>query len=35
MQVLQRVQQDMAETAKVEQYPRMEGRQMLMVLAPK
>jgi hypothetical protein len=24
-----------AETAKVEQHPRMEGRQMLMVLAPK
>ena len=35
MQVLQRVQEDMTETAKVEQYPRMEGRQMLMVLAPK
>ena len=35
MQVLQRVQVDMAETAKVEQYPRMEGRQMLMVIAPK
>jgi translation initiation factor IF-3 len=29
------VQEDMAEEAKVEQYPRMEGRQMLMVLAPK
>jgi translation initiation factor IF-3 len=35
MQVLQRVQADMVETAKVEQFPRMEGRQMLMVLAPK
>ena len=35
MQVLQRVQQDTAEVAKVEQFPRMEGRQMLMVLAPK
>ena len=35
MQVLQRVQADMAETAKVEQFPRMEGRQMLMVIAPK
>ena len=35
MQVLQRVQADMIETAKVEQFPRMEGRQMLMVLAPK
>jgi translation initiation factor IF-3 len=35
MQVLQRVQADTAELAKVEQHPRMEGRQMLMVLAPK
>jgi len=35
MQVLQRVQQDVAEIAKVEQHPRFEGRQMLMVLAPK
>jgi len=35
MQVLQRVQADTAETAKIEQHPRMEGRQMLMVLAPK
>jgi len=35
MALLQRVQQDCAEDAKVEAYPRMEGRQMLMVLAPK
>ncbi len=35
MQLLQRVQVDIAETAKVEAYPRMEGRQMLMVLSPK
>jgi translation initiation factor IF-3 len=35
MQLLQRVQGDTAETAKVEQHPRMEGRQMLMVLSPK
>ncbi len=35
MQLLQRVQQDCAEDAKVEAYPRMEGRQMLMVLSPK
>ena len=35
MQLLQRVQADVAETAKVEQHPRMEGRQMLMVLAPR
>jgi len=35
MALLQRVQADVTETAKVEAYPRMEGRQMLMVLAPK
>ena len=35
MQLLQRVQGDVVEVAKVEQHPRMEGRQMLMVLAPK
>ena len=35
MNLLQRVQTDTAETAKVEAYPRMEGRQMLMVLSPK
>ena len=35
MQVLQRVQADTIEVAKVEQHPRMEGRQMLMVLSPK
>jgi translation initiation factor IF-3 len=35
MILLQRVQVDMAETAKVEAHPRMEGRQMLMVLSPK
>jgi translation initiation factor IF-3 len=35
MALLQRVQADTAETAKVEAYPRMEGRQMLMVLSPK
>src|SRR6195952_115175 len=35
MQVLQRVQVDVVEVAKVEQHPRMEGRQMLMVIAPK
>ena len=35
MNLLQRVQADTAETAKVEAYPRMEGRQMLMVLSPK
>jgi translation initiation factor IF-3 len=35
MRLLQRVQEDVSETAKVEQHPRMEGRQMLMVLSPK
>ncbi len=35
MAVLQRVEEDTAEIAKVEQRPRMEGRQMLMVVAPK
>jgi translation initiation factor IF-3 len=35
MRVLQRVQGDTGEIAKVEQHPRMEGRQMLMVLAPR
>lgn len=35
MALLKRVQDDVAEVAKIEAYPRMEGRQMLMVLAPK
>lgn len=35
MALLQRVQADTAEDAKIESYPRMEGRQMLMVLSPK
>ncbi|WDF72021.1 translation initiation factor IF-3 [Novosphingobium sp. KACC 22771] len=35
MNLLKRVQEDAAELAKVEAYPRMEGRQMLMVLSPK
>lgn len=35
MILLQRVQADTAETAKVEAHPRMEGRQMLMVISPK
>lgn len=35
MHLLQRVQADTTETAKVETHPRMEGRQMLMVLSPK
>ncbi len=35
MILMQRVQADMAEYAKIEQHPKMEGRQMLMVMAPK
>jgi translation initiation factor IF-3 len=35
MNLLRRVQDDTAEIAKIEAYPRMEGRQMLMVLSPK
>lgn len=35
MLLLQRVQADTVEIAKVEAHPRMEGRQMLMVIAPK
>lgn len=35
MKLLERVQVDTAVTAKVEQWPKMEGRQMTMVMAPK
>ncbi len=35
MRVLERVQQDVEEIAKVEQFPRTEGRMMTMVIAPK
>ena len=35
MEVLNRVQKDTEEFAKVEQMPMMEGRQMMMVLAPR
>lgn len=35
MQVLKRVSDDMEETAKIEARPKMEGRQMIMVVAPK
>jgi translation initiation factor IF-3 len=35
MDVLVRVKDDLEEIAKVEQMPRMEGRQMTMVMAPK
>ena len=35
MNVLNRVREELAEEVKVELYPRMEGRMMTMVLAPK
>ena len=35
MKVLLRVRDDVDEIAKVEQHPKMEGRQMIMVMAPK
>ncbi|PCJ18357.1 MAG: translation initiation factor IF-3 [Gammaproteobacteria bacterium] len=35
MKLLQRVEVDLAEFGTVEQLPKMEGRQMIMVLAPK
>ncbi len=35
MKVLERVRADLEEIAKVEQFPKMEGRQMTMVMAPK
>lgn len=35
MDVLKRVQEDMGEVAKVEAFPRLEGRQMTMVIVPK
>ena len=33
--LLDRVKKDLAEIAVVEQYPQMEGRQMVMIIAPK
>jgi len=35
MEMLKRVEKDLEELAVVEQFPKMEGRQMVMVLAPK
>ena len=35
LEILQRVEHDMAEETVVEQRPRMEGRQMVMMLSPK
>jgi translation initiation factor IF-3 len=35
MEMLKRIEVDLEELATVEQYPKMEGRQLIMVLAPK
>jgi translation initiation factor IF-3 len=35
MNVLMRVKEDLDEIAKVEAFPRMEGKQMTMVMSPK
>lgn len=35
LKVLERIRTELAETTKVEQMPRLENRQMIMVLAPK
>jgi len=35
LKVLERVRDDLAELSKVEQFPKMEGRQMTMVIAPR
>jgi translation initiation factor IF-3 len=34
MKVLDRVRDEVGDTAKIEQFPRMEGRQMIMIMAP-
>jgi len=35
MQLLKRIEEDLKEHGTVEQFPRLEGRQMVMILAPK
>ena len=35
MDLLGRIQKDVEPVAKIEQYPKIEGRQMMMVLAPR
>ncbi len=35
MELLKRVQADLAEQGQVEQFPKMEGRQMVMMISPK
>lgn len=34
-QLLERVKEDLAEVAQIESFPKMEGRQMVMMIAPK
>jgi translation initiation factor IF-3 len=34
MRVLERIKADLGELIQVEQFPKMEGRQLIMVLAP-
>ncbi|MCS5606560.1 MAG: translation initiation factor IF-3 C-terminal domain-containing protein, partial [Alphaproteobacteria bacterium] len=35
LKVLERVRDDLGNVSKVEQFPKMEGRQMTMVVVPK
>ncbi len=35
MQLLERVREEMSDVAKIESMPKLEGRQMIMVIAPK
>jgi translation initiation factor IF-3 len=35
LDLLRRVEADLAEVGTVEQFPRLEGRQMVMMIAPK
>jgi len=35
MDLLKRIEQDLEEYAAVEQFPKLEGRQMVMVMGPK
>jgi len=35
VRVLERVREELGDLAKVEQFPRMEGRQLIMVMAPR
>jgi translation initiation factor IF-3 len=35
MEVMTRIKEDLVDVAQVEAFPKLEGRQMIMVLAPK